>query len=49
VDAQVEKVEAVLMRLREHSAVDYSNDDVYRKLVSESLEAAGMAESAVLW
>jgi ankyrin repeat protein len=49
VEAQVKKVEAVLLRHRERAAEDYSNDDVYRKLVSESLEAASMAQSAVLW
>ncbi len=49
VEAQVKKAEAVLLRHRERAAADYSDDDVYRKLVSESLEAARMAESAVLW
>jgi ankyrin repeat protein len=49
VEAQVKKVDAVLLRHRERAAADYSDDDVYRKLVSESLEAARMAESAVLW
>jgi ankyrin repeat protein len=49
VEAQVKKVEAVLLRHRERAAADYSDDDVYRKLVSESLEAARMAESAVIW
>jgi ankyrin repeat protein len=49
VDVQVDKVGAVLLRHRERSAADYSDDDIYRKLVSESLEAARMAESALLW
>jgi ankyrin repeat protein len=49
VEAQVKKVEAVLLRHRARAAADYSDDDVYRKLVSESLEAARMAESALLW
>jgi ankyrin repeat protein len=48
VEAQVKKVEAVLLRHRERAAADYSDDDVYRTLVSESLQAARMAESAVL-
>jgi hypothetical protein len=30
-------------------AVDYSNDALYRGLVAESLDAARMAESALLW
>jgi ankyrin repeat protein len=49
VEAQVKKVEAVLLRHRERAAADYSNDDIHRKLVSESLEVVRMAESALLW
>ena len=49
VSAQVAKVEAVLSRHRARAAAEYSDDDVYRRLVSESLEAARMAESALLW
>ncbi len=49
VEAQMKKVEAVLSRHRARAAADYSDDDVYRSLVSESLEAARMAESALLW
>jgi len=49
IDAQVKKVEAVLARHRARAAADYSDDAVYRSLVSESLEAARMAESALLW
>jgi hypothetical protein len=48
VEAQAAKVKAVLLRHRARAAVDYSDDDVYRRLVSESLEVARMAESAVL-
>ncbi len=48
VKAQVKKLEAVLLRQRQRAAADYSDDDVYRKLVSESLEAARMAETSVL-
>jgi len=49
IDAQVKKVEVVLARHRARAAADYSDDAVYRSLVSESLEAARMAESALLW
>ncbi len=49
VSAQVAKVEAVLSRHRARAAAEYSDDDVYRRLVTESLEAARMAESALLW
>jgi hypothetical protein len=48
-EAQVQKVEAVLLRHRQRAAAEYSDDDIYRKLVSESLEAARMAESALVW
>jgi hypothetical protein len=47
--AQVDKVQAVLFRHRARAAVDYSNDNIYRNLVSESLESVRMAESALLW
>ena len=49
VDAQVQKVNVVLTRHRARAAADYSDDAVYRGLVTESLEAARMAESALLW
>jgi hypothetical protein len=48
-EAQVKKVEAVLRRHQSRAAVEYSDEDVYRALVSESLEVARMAESALLW
>jgi ankyrin repeat protein len=47
--AQVDKVQAVLLRHRARAAVDYSDDNIYRNLVSESLETVRMAESALLW
>jgi ankyrin repeat protein len=49
IDDQAAKVEEVLARHRVRAAADYSDDAVYRSLVSESLEAARMAESALLW
>jgi len=49
IDAQAKKAEAVLARHRARAAADYSDDAVYRSLVSESLEAVRMAESALLW
>jgi hypothetical protein len=49
VHAQVQKVNAVLTRHRARAAADYSDDAVYRGLVTESLEAARMAESALMW
>ncbi len=49
VSAQVAKVEAVLSRHRDIDAAEYSDDNVYRRPVSESLEAARMAESALMW
>jgi hypothetical protein len=49
IDGQAAKVESVLERHRARPAADYSDDAVYRSLVSESLEAARMAESALLW
>jgi ankyrin repeat protein len=48
-EAQVKKVEAVLLRHQARAAADYSDEDVFRTLVSESLEVARMAESALLW
>jgi ankyrin repeat protein len=47
--AQVKKVETVLLRHQSRAAADYSDEDVFRTLVSESLEVARMAESALLW
>ena len=49
IDGQAAKVESVLARHRARASADYSDDAVYRSLVSESLEAARMAESALLW
>jgi ankyrin repeat protein len=49
VDAQVDKVNVILARHRARAASEYSDDAVYRGLVAESLEAARMAESALLW
>lgn len=49
IEAQVKKVETVLARHHDRPAMDYSDDVVYRSLVSESLEAAQMAASALLW
>jgi ankyrin repeat protein len=49
IDALVSKVKAVLARHRARAAADYSDDAVYRSLVSESLEAARMATSALQW
>ena len=49
VHAQVQKVNVVLTRHRARAAADYSDDALYRGLVTESLEAARMAESALMW
>jgi len=49
IDLQVMKVEEICSRHRSRVAKDYSDDAVYRSLVSESLEAVQMAESALLW
>jgi ankyrin repeat protein len=49
IEAQVNKVEVVLENHRTRAAADYSDDDVYRSLVAQSLEAASMAQSALQW
>jgi ankyrin repeat protein len=49
IELLVGKVQAVLERHRARAASEYSDDTVYRSLVSESLEAARMATSALLW
>ena len=49
IEALVSKVQAILAQHRVRPAVDYSNDALYRGLVAESLDAARMAEAALLW
>ncbi len=49
IEAQVDKVVDVLKRHCACAAADYSDDDVYRSLVAESLEVASMAQSALRW
>ena len=49
IDAQVNKVQAVLERHRARCAADYCDDAVYRRLVAESLDVVSMAHSALVW
>ena len=50
IEAQVNKVEAVMERHRSLAAADCSDDALYRSLVAESLEVTSMAQSALqLW
>jgi hypothetical protein len=49
IDSLVKKVEAVCLRHEMLDATNFSNDAIYRSLVSESLDAVQMAESALLW
>jgi hypothetical protein len=49
VDALICKVQAVLEKHRSHGVADYSDDAIYRSLISESQDTAHMAQSALLW
>ena len=49
IQAQVKRVQAVLEQHRKRSTDDYSDDALYRSLVSESLDSVRMAHSALLW
>jgi hypothetical protein len=42
-------VQAVLEKHRSHGVADYSDDAIYRSLISESQDTAHMAQSALLW